>query len=75
MTQKYYYMHEAAKEAGISTRTLYRWIKEGKILEAHRDRNNHRVFDKKMVETLKKYAFKITPAPHTLQGALFSEKK
>jgi len=74
MTKKHYYMGDAAREAGISARTLYRWIKEGKVPEADRDRNNWRVFDKKTVDQIKEYAFKISPAPHKLQGVLFSEK-
>lgn len=36
--------HEAARELGISKPTLLRWIKDGKITDVKRDRNNWRVF-------------------------------
>jgi excisionase family DNA binding protein len=35
---------EAARELGISKPTLLRWIKDGKITDVKRDRNNWRVF-------------------------------
>ena len=35
---------EAARELGVSKATLLRWIKDGKITDVKRDRNNWRVF-------------------------------
>ncbi|WP_429910805.1 MerR family transcriptional regulator [Glycocaulis sp.] len=39
-----YTTDEAAKELGLSKSTLLRWIREGRILDVKRDRNNWRVF-------------------------------
>lgn len=36
--------HEAAQELGVSKATLLRWIRDGKITDVKRDRNNWRVF-------------------------------
>jgi excisionase family DNA binding protein len=35
---------EAAHELGVSKPTLLRWIKDGKVTDVKRDRNNWRVF-------------------------------
>lgn len=72
--KKHYFTKEAASAAGISARTLYRWLKEGKIQEADRDRNNFRIFDEELVKEIKTYVNKVTPAPHKLQGELFPRK-
>ncbi len=35
---------QAARELGVGKATLLRWIKDGKITDVKRDRNNWRVF-------------------------------
>lgn len=39
-----YTTHEAAHAAGISKSTLLRWIREQRLKDVRRDRNNWRVF-------------------------------
>lgn len=66
---------EAAKEIGVSKRTLYNWLYAGKISEVDRDRNNHRVFDEKDIKTILAYANKRVAAPHKRQKKLFKDKE
>ncbi|MEI9898924.1 MAG: MerR family transcriptional regulator [Hyphomicrobium sp.] len=47
---------QAAEAAGISKSTLLRWIKQGVVPDARRDRNNWRVFSPKDVSQIKKVA-------------------
>lgn len=47
---------EAAKELGVSKPTLLRWIKEGKIPDANRDRRGWRVFTREDIERIRKEA-------------------
>ena len=57
------HLKEAAKEIGIHKITLLRWFKEGKIKEVMRDRNNWRIFEKRDIEKIKRYANKKNPPP------------
>lgn len=72
---EYYYLKDVAKMVGVSQRTIHRWIKEGKIPDSDRDRNNWRIYDEKTVDEIKDYANKVTPAPHKLQATLFSPEQ
>jgi DNA (cytosine-5)-methyltransferase 1 len=47
---------EAAEEIGISKPTLLRWIRERKIADVKRDRNQWRIFTRADVERIKKVA-------------------
>ncbi|MBC8065518.1 MAG: MerR family transcriptional regulator, partial [Chlorobia bacterium] len=47
-----YTTHEAAIEAGISKSTLLRWIREQRIKDVRRDRNNWRVFSEQDVRRI-----------------------
>ncbi|MGE0666889.1 MAG: helix-turn-helix domain-containing protein [Sphingomonadales bacterium] len=43
----------AATELGISKSTLLRWIKEKRIKDVRRDRNNWRVFSERDIQLIK----------------------
>ena len=43
----------AATELGISKSTLLRWIKDKRIRDARRDRNNWRVFSERDIQLIK----------------------
>lgn len=67
MSKQHFSIIDVSRATGISVRTLRRWLKVGKIPEAPRDRNNHRIFDEQSVEQIKAYVNKVTPAPQHLQ--------
>ncbi len=48
--------HTVAKLAGIHRDTLLRWLREGKIPEPARDKNNWRVFNKDEADQVVRYA-------------------
>jgi DNA-binding transcriptional MerR regulator len=53
----YYSAQEAAKAAGISKVTLFRWIKKGLVRDAgKRDRNNWRWFSEAELVQIKRVA-------------------
>lgn len=45
---------EASKELGISKSTLLRWIREKRVSDVRRDRNQWRVFEVADIERIKK---------------------
>ena len=61
MEKTTYSTKEVTDILGVSPRTLYRWLKAGKIPEPQRDRNQYRIFTKEDVEQIKEYAFKTYP--------------
>jgi len=46
MVQEYYQTREVSKIAGVHRDTLLRWLREGKLQEPKRNRNNWRIFSK-----------------------------
>ena len=54
--KKQYGLSEAAKEIGVSSITLKRWLLEGKVAPVQRDRNGWRVFDQSDVRRIKSYS-------------------
>lgn len=52
--QEFYLLHEAATVLGVSSVTIWRWIKTGK-LEAHRI-GREVLLDKHVVDVQRKYA-------------------
>lgn len=62
---------DAAKEIGVSTRTLMRWFKDGKVEEVDRDRNNHRLFDEADIQRIKVFADRRIASPTKMQPLLF----
>ena len=51
----FYTTKEVLKKVGITRPTLYKWLREGKIPEVNRDRNNFRIFAKKDIERILAY--------------------
>jgi excisionase family DNA binding protein len=52
--QGYYTVKEAAKRLGVSTMTLRRWDKAGKLEIRRHPMNNYRIFTKEDIEQIKK---------------------
>lgn len=50
---KTYSTEAAATELGISKSTLLRWIREKRIKDVRRDRNNWRVFSERDIQLIK----------------------
>ena len=59
MKEKHVYIGEAARTVGVHPATLRRWFKQGKITEVPRDRNDRRVFFRKDIRRIKKFAGQI----------------
>ncbi len=55
-TNKLLGLQDVAKIVGVSAITLRRWLLSGKVPEVARDRNGWRVFSRKDVERIQKYA-------------------
>jgi excisionase family DNA binding protein len=53
--QKYYSASEAAELAGVHRMTLLRWIRQGKIEDVQRDRNNWRIFSESDIDAIKHF--------------------
>ena len=53
---QYFSASEAAQQVGVHRLTLLRWIREGKIPDAIRDRNGWRLFDQRMIEQITEFA-------------------
>ncbi len=51
----FYTTKKVLKKVGITRPTLYKWLREGKIPEVNRDRNNFRIFTKKDIERILAY--------------------
>lgn len=73
--KKFYTTTDAAKEAGVSRDTILRWLRDHKIPEPARDRNGWRIFSKEELKAIVRYATKITPSPHRIQGQLFKQRR
>jgi predicted site-specific integrase-resolvase len=69
MSKQHFSVIDISRATGISVRTLRRWLKDGKIPEAPRDRNNHRIFDKQAIKQIMAYVNKVTPPTQPLQMA------
>jgi len=46
---------DVLQKVGITRPTLYKWLKEGKVSEVARDRNNFRLFTEKNLEEMLSY--------------------
>jgi site-specific DNA-methyltransferase (cytosine-N4-specific) len=66
--ENYYSTKNVSKIVGVHRDTLLRWLREGKISEPQRDRNNWRIFSKKEVDSIIRYA-------NAVNESLLSEKK
>jgi predicted site-specific integrase-resolvase len=54
-------LSEVAREVGVSTITLKRWLLSGKVQEVPRDRNGWRLFSSKDVDRIRRYATRMSP--------------
>jgi len=55
MPEVFYTTKDVIKQVGISRNTLFLWFKHKKILEIRKDRNGHRIFAKKDINTILAY--------------------
>ncbi|MBI2870114.1 MAG: helix-turn-helix domain-containing protein [Candidatus Omnitrophica bacterium] len=55
MTKKLYTTLEVLRRVKIARNTLYKWLREGKIPEVYRDRNNFRLFTPSDIQKLLRY--------------------
>jgi DNA-binding transcriptional MerR regulator len=61
MTTKCFSTIEVIKKVGVSRNTLFLWFKHRKIHEVQRDRNGHRIFTKKDIQSILDYKNKLMP--------------
>lgn len=54
-TSKIYRTNEVLKIVGISRATLYNWLRDNKIKEVMRDRNNFRIFTEEDIQRILAY--------------------
>lgn len=59
MAQRYYQTREVSNIAGVHRDTLLRWLREGKIPEPKRNRNNWRIFSKSELNNIIEFARQI----------------
>ena len=57
----FYTTQDVLNKVGITRPTLYKWLKEGKIPEVMRDRNNFRLFTKESIEKIMIYKNMVKP--------------
>jgi excisionase family DNA binding protein len=55
MDNNFYTTKDVLKKVGVTRPTLYKWLKEGKIPEVSRDRNDFRLFTKKDIDNILAY--------------------
>jgi excisionase family DNA binding protein len=74
--RKYYSASEAAKLAGVHRLTLLRWIRQGKIEDVQRDRNNWRIFSDSDIDAIKHFCrFGELTVLHQSQLPLYQENE
>ncbi|MFH1129009.1 MAG: MerR family transcriptional regulator [Candidatus Omnitrophota bacterium] len=61
MQNKCYSTKEALKKIGVSRNTLFLWFKHHKIAEMSRDRNGHRIFTSRDIQSILHYKNKLIP--------------
>ena len=71
----FYTVKDVLKKAGITRPTLYKWLREGKIPEVMRDRNNFRLFTKKDIEKILAYKNLIRKPLKKMLLNSFNDKK
>lgn len=53
-----YKTHEVAKIVGVTTTTLYTWLKQGRIPEPRRDYNNYRFWTEEDLRTILDFRYR-----------------
>ncbi|MFH0857921.1 MAG: MerR family transcriptional regulator [Candidatus Omnitrophota bacterium] len=61
MHAKFFYTKDVLKKVDVSRNTLFLWFKHHKIPEVRRDRNGHRIFTKKDIESILYYKNRLMP--------------
>lgn len=56
-----YTTNQVAQRVGISKKTLYSWLKKGKIAEPDRDYKNHRIWTIEDIKNCRRYKNKRIP--------------
>ena len=62
MKKQGYSTMDVARACGITLRTLYSWLKNGKVSEPARDRNNQRRWREEEFNKIVSYALQTKPA-------------
>lgn len=68
----YYSAGEVAKKAGVHRLTLLRWIREGKLADAARDRNGWRIFSEELMSQVVEFANSVNQRSSPNQQILFA---
>jgi len=55
LPEGHFEMADAAEQVGVTKNTLFRWEKQKLIDAPLRDRNNHRIFTRELIERIKAY--------------------
>lgn len=61
MNNKFFSTKEVLKSVNISRNTLFLWFKHHKIPEVRRDRNGHRIFTRRDIQSILHYKNKLMP--------------
>lgn len=59
MEQKYYQTRDVSRIAGVHRDTLLRWLREGKISEPKRNRNNWRIFSEADLNKIVEFTYQV----------------
>jgi DNA (cytosine-5)-methyltransferase 1 len=62
--KRHYSLRDAARLIGVAPITLRRWLLSGKVAEVARDRNGWRVFNRKEIDRMRRFAKQIRPPSH-----------
>ena len=75
MSQKYYQTREVSKIAGVHRDTLLRWLRDGKIPEPKRNRNNWRIFSKADLDNIVEFTYQVKErqVPYIVQEPSYSD--
>ena len=75
MSQKYYQTREVSKIAGVHRDTLLRWLREGKISEPKRNRNNWRIFSEADLDNIIEFTQQVKEgqAPYLAKEPSYSD--
>ena len=68
----YYSASEVAKKAGVHRLTLLRWIREGKLTDAARDRNGWRIFSEELMQQVVEFSNSVNQRSSPNQQILFA---
>ena len=75
MSQKYYQTREVSKIAGVHRDTLLRWLREGKISEPKRNRNDWRIFSEADLDNIIAFTHQVKEgqAPYLAKEPSYSD--